>query len=258
MTARAMWKGAICFADVRVPVKFYAAVADRDVHFRLLHARDRVPVKQAMVKPESGDVVPYAEARRAYVTEERDWVVLDDEDLKAVEPEESREVEILEFLPPRVIDHRWYLRPYYLGPDGADKAYAALIAALAKSGREGLARWAMRKREYVGALRLHEDYPVLVSLRHAGEVISVEELQAPGGRTLDKKELDMARQLIGMLEAPFDPADYKNEHRARILELIETKRRGGRAKVIPFKRPKPTEDLSKALEASLKRERKSA
>ncbi|HET6655409.1 MAG TPA: Ku protein, partial [Gammaproteobacteria bacterium] len=156
MSARAMWKGAICFADVRVPVKFYAAVADQDVHFRLLHAKDRVPVKQAMVKPDSGDVVPYAEARRAYVTEERDWVVLNDEDLAAVEPPESREVEILEFLPPRVIDHRWYLRPYYLGPDGADKAYSALIAGLANSGQEGLARWTMRKQEYVGALRLHE------------------------------------------------------------------------------------------------------
>lgn len=258
MSARAMWKGAICFADVRVPVKFYAAVADQDVHFRLLHAKDRVPVKQAMVKPDSGDVVPYAEARRAYVTEERDWVVLNDEDLAAVEPPESREVEILEFLPPRVIDHRWYLRPYYLGPDGADKAYSALIAGLANSGQEGLARWTMRKQEYVGALRLHEGYPVLVSLRHAGEVISVEELEAPGGRELDKREIEMAKQLIGMLEAPFEPADYQNEHRARILELIETKRRGGKAKVIPFKRPKPTEDLSKALEASLKRERKSA
>ncbi|HET9812119.1 MAG TPA: Ku protein, partial [Sphingomicrobium sp.] len=147
---------------------------------------------------------------------------------------------------------------YYLGPDGADKAYSALIAGLANSGQEGLARWTMRKQEYVGALRLHEGYPVLVSLRHAGEVISVEELEAPGGRELDKREIEMAKQLIGMLEAPFEPADYQNEHRARILELIETKRRGGKAKVIPFKRPKPTEDLSKALEASLKRERKSA
>jgi DNA end-binding protein Ku len=258
MSARAMWKGAICFADVRVPVKFYAAVADRSVHFRLLHAKDRVPVKQAMVNPETGEVVPYAEARRAYVTEDREWMLLDVEDLAAVEPEPSREIDIVQFLPPRVIDHRWYLRPYYLGPDGSEKLYAALIEALANSGQEGLARWTMRKQDYVGALRLHAGYPVLVSLRHAGEVVSIDELEAPQGREFDKRELDMAKQLIGMMEAAFDPADYENEHRERILDLIETKRRGGRAKVVPFKRPKPTGDVAAALEASLKRERKSA
>jgi DNA end-binding protein Ku len=258
VTARAMWKGVICFGRVRVPVKLYAAVADRSVHFRLLHKKDRVPVRQAMVTTDNDDIVPWSETRRAFVTEDRDWVVLDDEDLEAAAPPESRDIEIIRFLPPRVIDHRWYLRPYYLGPDGADKAWAAFAAALSRSGREGLAHWTMRKKEYIGALRMHAGYPVLVSLRHAGEVVAAEELKAPGGRALDTRELDMAKQLIGMLEAPFDPAEFPNEHRARILELIETKRRGGRAKVIPFKRPEPTADLSKALEASLKRERKSA
>jgi len=131
-----MWKGAICFGAVRVPVKFYAAVADRSVHFRLLHEKDRVPVKQAMVNPETDDVVAYADAERAYVTEDHEWVVLDEEDLNSIEPEASREIEILHFLPPRVIDHRWYLRPHYLGPDGDDEKYAALVRALENTTRK--------------------------------------------------------------------------------------------------------------------------
>lgn len=258
MSARAMWKGAIGFGGVRVPVKFYAAVADKSVHFRLLHEKDHVPVKQAMVNPETDDVVAHGDAERAYVTEDHDWVVLDEEDLDAIEPEASREVEILHFLPPKVIDHRWYLRPYYLGPDGDDEKYAALVRALENTGKEGLARWVMRKKEYVGALRLYEGYPVLVSLRHAGEVVSINELEAPKGRKLDSKELDMARELIGMMEADFDPTEYQNEHRERILDLIETKRRGESVKIRPIKQAKPSDNVAEALEASLKRERKSA
>jgi len=258
MSARAMWKGAICFGAVRVPVKFYAAVADRSVHFRLLHEKDRVPVKQAMVNPETDDVVAYADAERAYVTEDHEWVVLDEEDLNSIEPEASREIEILHFLPPRVIDHRWYLRPHYLGPDGDDEKYAALVRALENTDEEGLARWVMRKKEYLGALRLHQGYPVLVSLRHAGEVVSIDELEAPKGRKLDQKELDMASELIGMMKAEFDPKEYQNEHRERILDLIETKRRRGSVKIRPIKQAKPSDNVAEALEASLKRERKSA
>lgn len=258
MSARAMWKGAISLGRSRIPVKFYAAVADRSVHFRLLHEKDRVPVKQAMVNPETEDVVAYADAERAYVTEEHDWVLLDEDDLEAIEPEASREVEILHFLPPKVIDHRWYLRPYYLGPDGEHEKYAALVRALENSGKEGLARWVMRKKEYIGALRLHAGYPVLVALRYAGEVVSLDQLEAPKGRALDDKELGMARELIGMMEADFDPTEFQNEHRERILDLIETKRRGGSVKIRPIKQAEPSDDVAKALEASLKRERKSA
>lgn len=258
MAAQTMWKGAVRFGSVRVPVKLYAAVQDRDVHFRLLHRKDKVPVRQAMVDEERDEVVPYAEARRAYTTEDGDLVILNREDMDALEPEPSRDIEVLEFLPPAVIDHRWYLRPYYLGPDGSPGAYAALIEALERSGREGLVRWVMRKKDYVGALRLHQGYPMLISLRRAEEVMSVEELEAPKGRQLDKKELSMAHQLIEMLEAPFEPREYRDEYRERVLDLIETKRRGGSVKVVPLRRAEPSEDLSKALEASLQQERRSA
>lgn len=175
-----------------------------------------------------------------------------------MEPESSRDIEVIAFLPSQEIDHRWYSRPYYLGPDGAEEDYAALIAALGNTGREGLARWVMRKKAYVGALRLHEGYPMLMSLRHDEEVVSVDSLAAPQGAKLDDKELDMAGQLIAMLEASFEPEEYHDEYRERVMEMIEAKRHGESVKVTPIRRPKPSDDLSKALEASLKRGRKRA
>ena len=254
MAARAMWKGIIRMDDVQVPVKLYSAVQEQGVHFRMLHRKDKLPVKQAMVNPLTDAVVPYAEAQRAYVTDEGDLVILDREELAALEPEKSREIEVLKFLPRHAIDHRWYDRPYYLGPDDDLEAYFALGVALEESEQEGLVRWVMRNKEYVGALGVHQGYPTLMTLRHAEEVVAVSQLQPPAGKPLDKRELGMARQLIGMLEAEFTPEEYHDEYRERVLELVRKKARGGSIKVVPFRRRKqPSEDLSGALEASLRK-----
>jgi len=252
MAARAMWKGVIRFGEVNVPVKLYAGIEDRDVHFRMLHRKDKFPVKQAMVNPETGETVPYAETKRAFVTDEGDLVMLERDELDALEPEKSRDIDILHFLPKHEIDHRWYDRPYYLGPDGASDDYFALAAGLESAGMEGVAHWVMRNKEYIGALRVHRGYPMLMSLRHAEEVIPVEALDAPTGKPLDKRELSMARQLIGMLEAKFEPGEYRDEYRERVLEMLEAKQAGRRVKVVPFRRREASEDLAAALEASLR------
>lgn len=255
MAARAIWKAVLHLAEARVPVKLYSAVENRTVRFRLLHAKDRAPVRQAMVNPETDEVVPYEETRRAYATEEGDLVVFEQDELAATEPEPSRDIRVLRMVPKAAIDHRWYDRPYYLGPDGSEDAYAALSAALARNGREGVARWTMRKKEYVGSLRLHEGYPMLITLRNAGEVLDLDALEAPAGAALDDKELAMAQQLIGMLAEPFDPDRYRDEYRDRVLELIEAKRSGGRVEAAPPRKKRRTADLTKALEASLREAR---
>lgn len=252
MGVRAMWRGVLRFGEARVPVKLYAAVADRSVHFRLLHRKDRAPVRQVMVEPAAERVVPYAESRRAYPTEQGGLVVLDRDELTELEPESSREIAVEHFLPARSIDHRWYSRPYYLGPDGDEDTYFALIEALEESQREGLARWVMRRKTYHGALRLHDGYPMLIALRHADEVVAADSLQAPSGEALKDKELRMARQLIDTLEAPFEPSEYHDDYRQRVLEMIDDKRRGKHVKVTPLRRPEPSRDLTRALEASLK------
>lgn len=257
--ARAMWKGVIRFGDVKVPVKLFAAAEDRTVHFRLLHRKDQAPVRQAMINPLTDEVVPPERIRRAFVTAERDLVILEDSDLESLDPEPSRDIEVLRFLPVRTIDHRWYQRPYFLGPDaGGEPAYAALSEALAATEREGLARWVMRKKEYLGALRLQGGYPMLMSLRYADEIVAAEELAAPTGPELAGKEVQMASQLVEMLTGEFEPTAYRDEYRDRVRELVETKARGGRLAPKAAPRKRREEDLTRALEASLKQERKRA
>jgi DNA end-binding protein Ku len=256
MAARAIWKGVIRFGDVDVPVKLYSAVQDRGVHFRLLHAKDLQPVRQQMVNPGTGKVVEYDDVHRAFQTEEGDLIMLDEEELATLEPPASRDIEITRFVDPAVVTHQWYDRPYYLGPDDDDDAYFALAAALAKQKKEGIARWVMRKKEYVGALRAEGGHLMLMTLRHAGEVVPASELKAPGGRELDKREVKMATQLVAALEDELDMTAFRDDYRDRVLELVEAKAEG---KVIRFpKAAKKTTEKSLAamLEQSVKETKK--
>jgi DNA end-binding protein Ku len=261
--ARAIWKGRIRFGGVDVPVKLYSAVQERGVHFRLLDASRKEPVKQQMVDPDTGDVVESDSIRRAFEAEAGELVLLDDEELAAAEPEPSRDIEVTRFVPPEEISHQWYDRPYFLGPDGDDDAYFALAAALRKERREGVVRWVMRKKDYAGALRPEGGYLMLITLRHADEVVPASALPAPAGRDLDERELGMARQLIAAMEDDLDIAAFRDEYRDRVLELVEAKAAG---KVVKFpKAPakKTEKSLADVLERSLKaagkgKERRSA
>lgn len=258
MAARAIWKAVLHCGEVRVPVKLYSAIEDQSVRFRVLSRKHKQPVRQALVNPETDAIVPHEETRRAYVSDNGDRVILEPSELAALDPEASRDIELLAFLPPDEIDHRWYERPYFLGPDGDSGAYFALAEAVEASGLEGLARWVMRGREYLGALRLYQGYPMLLSLRHAGEVIAVEDLKAPTGPALNPKELAMARQLIGMLDAELDLASYRDDYRRRVLELVETKAKGRRLRLVRPQDKAPSDDITGALRASLKAVRKTA
>lgn len=257
MAAPAIWKGTLRFGSVEVPVKLYSAVEDRKVHFRLLDAKAKKPVEQRMVHPASGEPVPAKEVGKGWEAEPGVFVALDDEDLEEAQPEPSRDVEITRFVPAEAIEPPWYERPYWLGPDGKDarEPYFALAAALAREGREGVARWTMRKKRYVGALHARDGRLMLVTLRNAGEVISAADLPAPRGRAPSERELAMARQLVEALEDDFRPEDYRDEYRERVAELVETKAKGKTPKVRKIRPKKPSGDLDRALAASLKRAR---
>ena len=254
-----MWKGVLNVERERVPVKLYSAVQDRTVRFRLLHAEDHVPVKQRLVEPETERIVEYSETQRAFLTPERELVAVEPDELEELAPAPSRDIEVLRFVPVGAVDHRWYERPYFLGPDGKTDQLAAFAAALRESGREGIARWVMRKKEYRGALRVAADgVPMLVTLRSAEEVIVASELGSPQGKALDEREIAMAQQLLSILEARFDADQYKDDYRERVLELVRAKAEG---KTIRRVAPKPVRapaDLAKALRESLAAERKRA
>jgi DNA end-binding protein Ku len=257
MAARAMWKGVVRFEEVRLPVKLYAAIQDRAVRFRLLHEEDGVPVKQRMINPVTGRFVEHSQAQRGLEVEPDLFVILRDEELAELEPEASRDIRISRFVPPGAINHQWYDRPYFLGPDGNDREYRAFVEALARRRREGVARWTMRKKAYLGAVQPREGpgggHLLLMTLRHAGEVISAADLEPPEGRELQPREREMARKFIGALEDEFDPEDYRDEYRDRLMELIERKRRGEEiaAPPEPMLAAAEPDDLSELLERSL-------
>jgi len=253
MAARAIWKGVVKIGTAKVPVKLYSAVTDRTVHFRLLHKTDKQPVKQKLVSAESEDIVDYGEVRKAYPLTRGRMVVFEDEELEKLKPKDSRDIEITRFVSPDDVDPRFYDRAYYLGPDGDTKAYFAAAEALAKKKKEGIAKWVMRDREYVGALREEDGYLLLITMRHAGEIIDASALKPPGGRALQKKEVEMAEQLLVALHGEFDPSEYHDEYRARVMDLIEQKSKGRKPKVAKF-RPraaKKDDQLDDVLAASL-------
>lgn len=253
MTVRTMWKAVLVVGGKRVPVDFFSAVVDRDVRLHLLHAPDRVRVRQHYVDASTGRTVAPEDLRRGFEVERGRFVVLDAAELATLEPEPSRDIEVLAFVPGRALDHRWYERPYYLGPSrGQAPGYFALAAALERSGREGFVRWTMRKREYAGALRARDGYLVLIALRHAGEVLAATALQPPEGRDLDARELDLAKQLVGALSGPFEHAAFHDEYRERLHELIATKRKGKKVDVGRWRaKPATDESLVETLERSL-------
>src|ERR1051325_8937068 len=180
MPARAIWKGSLAVGAESLPVKLYSAVQDRTIHFNVLERSTLAPIKQKMVNPENGNEVQREEFRKGYEIERGVYVLLADADLRSVEPKESREIELTRFVPASKIDYQWYNRPYYLGPDSRNTGnYFALAEALEREKREGIARWVMRKKRYVGALRSEGGYLVLITLRFAEEVISTADLPKP-------------------------------------------------------------------------------
>jgi DNA end-binding protein Ku len=256
MAARAIWKGELKIGSAKIPVKLFSAVVDRTVHFNILDDKHQMRVKQHMVTPDTGEEVPNEEIQKGYEIEPGRFVILTEKDLESVEPKPSREIEISEFVPPDAISQQWYERPYYLGPDGDEKAYFALVEALKNRQREGIAHWVMRNKAYVGALRAEGDYLVLYTLRNAEEVISARDLPRPAGRAPSQKELNMAKQLVGYLEGEFNAADYKDEYRKRVMEFIEHKAKGKAPRLRAVKSKRKAASLDSVLEKSLQTLRK--
>jgi DNA end-binding protein Ku len=261
MAARAIWKGELKIGTAKVPVKLYSGVVDRTVRFHILDDRHEMRVKQHMVNPDTGDEVTKDEIRKGYEIEPGKFVIVTDEELESLQPKPSRDIEIVEFVPPEAVSQQWYERPYYLAPDGDEKAYFALVEALKNRNREGIARWVMRNKEYVGALRAEGDYLLLITLRNAEEVISAKNLPKPAGRAPTQKELAMAKQLVGLLEGEFNPADYKDEYRKRVMEFIERKAKGKAPRLRAVKTKRQAGSLDSVLArsiASVRKEKRAA
>lgn len=256
--ARAMWKGRLVLGKLELPVRMYAAVQDRTVHFRLLDAQTHEPVHQRIVRKSDGEAVGKDERRKAFPLDDGRAVVLTPEELDRLEPEPSRDIEVCRFVPASLLSDPWYDRPYYLGPEKDAKRYFALAAALEKRGVVGIARWAMRKKRYVGALSLLDGYLTLVTLRRADQVLTLPRLEPK--RKADPKEIKLARQLVESIAEDFDPALWQDEYHERVCRLIEAKARGEKPKLARPKETRPTGGLAAQLRRSLEsvKERRAA
>lgn len=251
MAARAIWKGILKIGSSRIPVKLYSAVQDRTVRFHVLDDRHLMRIKQHMVDRDTGEEVSNEEIQKGYEVEPGRFVILTEEELEAIKPEASREIEIAEFVPPGQISQQWFERPYYLVPDGDQKNYFALAQALENREVEGVAHWVMRNKSYVGSLRAEDGYLFLVTLRNAGEVISASELPKLAGPAPNAKELAMAKTLVSMLAGEFKAEDYKDEYRERVMEFIEHKAKGKAPRLRAVKTKRKTGSLDAILAKSL-------
>ena len=235
---RAIWKGTIKVGSQEVAVRMYSAVQDQKVHFRLLHAKDLTPVEQRIVRKSDGKEVPKEEQRKALPVEADTAVIVEPQELEQTAPETSRDIDLCRFVPVSVIGDQWYDRPYYLGPDKDDAAYFALADALEHQDVIGIARWAMRKKRYVGALKAQDGYLMLITLRRADQILSVSGIDIPVARQADEKEIRLAEQLVMSISADFEPQTWVDEYRARVKKLINAKARGVKI-AVPKAKPKP-------------------
>lgn len=251
MAARAIWKGHLVLGEHEVPVKFYSAIEEQKIHFRLLHERDAAPVEQQIVRKDTGKEVEKDERRKAYPLSRETAVILQPEDLESLEPPESREIHLCRFVDSALLSDQWYDRPYYLGPDADDDSYFAFAEALGKKKVVGIARWVMRKKRYLGAIHLNDGYLMISTLRRAEQVLSFSNVEVTKPNTPQESELKLAEQLVSSISGDFEPQLWQDEYRKRVHELIEAKLRG--KKVTPIKRkPKaPEASLADALKASL-------
>lgn len=226
---RAVWKGAVTFGLVNVPVKLYSATEDHDVSLHQVHDEDGGRIRYQRKCEVCGKVVAYQNIDKAYDDGER-TVVITDEDLKALPAERSREIEVVEFVPSEQIDPIMLDKSYYLEPDSAsNKAYVLLRETLESTDRTAIVQMALRQKTRLAALRVQGDVLVVQTLLWSDEVRAAEFKSLDEPVKISAKELELSKQLVESLVSDFDPEQYVDEYQQELRTLIEAKLEQGEA-----------------------------
>ncbi|HHY37128.1 MAG TPA: Ku protein [Firmicutes bacterium] len=250
---RPLWKGALSFGLVNIPVRLYAATESKGLKFRFLHEPCLTPIKYQKHCPTCGREVPPEEIVRGYEYQRGRFVIIREEDLERIPVKTTRSIDILDFVSLTEIDPVYYDRTYYLEPaEGGEKAYALLLQAMEGAGRVAIARIVIRNKESLAAVRVREGCLVLETMFWADEIRSPAELNLPRQPELHEKEIQMARSLIENLSAPFVPDKYGDEYRRALLEVIEAKIEGEEVVGVEPEPVGKVVDLMAALEESIK------
>ncbi len=224
--ARPIWSGTLSFGLLNVPVALMSGERSVDLHFRMLDSRNNTPVRYERVNAETGEEVPWKEIVKAFEYAKGSYVVLAPEDLKAAASDGHEVVEVKAFVAADSIGPEYFEKPYFLVPGKkAEKGYVLLRETLQRTGRIGIARVVIRTREYLSAVMPRGNALMLLLLRYPQELVDAHEYKIPEDTTsqyrISPKEMQMAEQLIDSMSDDWNPADYRDEFRDRLRQVIE-------------------------------------
>lgn len=258
--AHAIWSGSINFGLVTIPVKLFTAVKTDELSFNLLHAKDEGRIKYERICSIEEKPVPWDEIVKGYEYEKGQYVLLNDDDFKKVNPEATQSVDILEFVELDKINPMYFDKPYYLEPTKQGRhAYALLRETLAHTNRVAIARVVIRTKEYIAAVKPIEDALVLELMHWASEIVGSDSIDVPDRAKLPDQELKMARMLVDTMSVDeFEPEKFTNKYHDELLTMIEARAAG---KELPKPKKAPVrakvvnlmDVLAQSLEESKKR-----
>ena len=253
--ARPIWRGSLSFGLVAIPVQLHTAVRENRPKFRLLHAKDKSPIKYERVCQRDGKSVAWEDLVKGYEYERGHYVVLTKEDFKAAALEKDRRVQVTDFVPSESIDDRYFDQPYYLLPDkGGEHAYAVFRDALRETGRIGIGKVVLRDRQHLVAVETLGDHLVLTMMRFAEEMVEAPEMPDVDRVKVPARELKLARDLIGAFATEWKPDRYIDDYQANLQKVIKGKLKGKPVVLEDDARPARAEviDLAERLKASLR------
>jgi DNA end-binding protein Ku len=250
--SRVLWKGAISFGLVNIPVELYSAEKRNELSFTMLDRRNLAPVGYQRYNKETGEEVPWEEVVKGYEYDKDRYVVLSDEDFRRANVEATQTVDILGFVEAERIPQTYFDTPFYLVPGrGGEKGYALLRETLRRANKVALANVVIRTKQHLAALLPVENMLVLNTLRYADEMRELSEFDLPaenlGALKINEKEIDMALRLVENMSEEWNPEEYHDTYREDIMALIEQKIRAGKTEVITEPGTEP-DDSAKAAE----------
>jgi DNA end-binding protein Ku len=253
--ARSIWTGTISFGLVTVPVKMYSAVSRKTVRFHQLNKGTGARIAMKRTDSTTGEEVDYSDIVKGYELSADRYVVIEPDELEALDPARTKTIDILDFVSLDEIDPIFYDHPYYLAPGtGGAKPYKLLLEAMRETNKVGIATVVIRSKEQLVALRPMEgDVLGMATMIFADEVVDPRRIDdLPDDLEVNERELDIAKQLVDSLAGSFEPEKYKDSYRERVMELVEAKAAGEEIAVQPqAEEAAPVPDLMAALKASL-------
>jgi DNA end-binding protein Ku len=256
---RTIWKGAISFGLVSIPVGLYPATEEKTLRFNQLHDKDHGRIKYQRTCSVCGEEVSFEHIVKGYEYEKGKYVVLEDEDFDAVPAESSRAIDILQFVDLEEIDPLYFQKSYYLVPEETGlKAYTLLRQAMAEDGRVAVAKVAIREKEHLATLRFKDNVFILETMFWPDEIRPAEFEEFDKRVNVRPQEVQMARSLIDNLTGDFHPEEFKDEYREALLGVIEKKVAGEEIEAVPEPEATKVVDLMEALKASVEATKKKA